>query len=207
MSDRFSSTTRHTYRAYGLTLLQPGHFLLDGVDEFKAHGDRTWRSSYLAMDWLLRNPPGPGKAMELGCGWAALAVLCAKRFGMEVVGVDIDPEVAAAADILSRVNGVDLDFMEGSWSQLADDDLRGVDLLMGADICYWESQVDELFGTMRQAMRCGVGTVLIADPGRPSFDRLAGRVRRDGIRCRKLKHSVGRPVPTSGYLLVVEGDR
>lgn len=207
MTGRFPVSSRSTVRAYGTTLLRPGHFLLDGIGaDFAAHGDRVWRSSYLAMDWLSDNPPlRGGRVLELGCGWAPLSAFCVRRFGMSATGLDIDPAVAEAADMQARVNGVELDFLEGSWADLDWDDLQDTDLVVGADICYWESQAAALADVVRKAASFDASIVL-ADPGRPSFDRLVRDVEdSDRFMAEVVDRSSGKPVPMDGKLVVRAG--
>ena len=49
------------------------------------------------------------------------------------------------------------------------------DLIVGADICFWEELVDPLYQLVRQGVAAGVPEILVADPGRPPFDDLCAR--------------------------------
>jgi predicted nicotinamide N-methyase len=47
------------------------------------------------------------------------------------------------------------------------------DVLIGADICFWDKLTYSLKRLINGAMRKGPHIVIIADPGRPTFDELA----------------------------------
>jgi len=52
-------------------------------------------------------------------------------------------------------------------------DLRGFDILVGADICFWDNLTPVLKRLINRALKAGVRMVLIADPGREPFCDLA----------------------------------
>jgi predicted nicotinamide N-methyase len=47
------------------------------------------------------------------------------------------------------------------------------DVLLGSDICYWDTMVNELQVLITRALAAGVRKIIIADPGRETFSRLA----------------------------------
>jgi predicted nicotinamide N-methyase len=51
-------------------------------------------------------------------------------------------------------------------------DLRGFDVLVGADICFWDNLALALKRLINRALKAGVQMVLIADPGRQPFNDL-----------------------------------
>jgi hypothetical protein len=62
--------------------------------------------------------------------------------------------------------------MNRRFEHLAEDDLRGVNLLIGGEICFWDDMVDPLAGLIERALDAGVDMIVIADPGRTPFDAL-----------------------------------
>jgi hypothetical protein len=54
------------------------------------------------------------------------------------------------------------------------------DLIVGADICFWEELVDPLYQLVRHGVAAGVADILVADPGRPPFEELCARCLQHG---------------------------
>ena len=137
------------------------------------HGNKVWHSSWVLMDYLKRRkPPGPLNAMEVGCGWGLAGIYCAKKLHARVKAVDTDPEVFPYLDLHARINGVQIEFVKRAFGGLKPRELRGIDLLIGADICFWDKMVLSLKRLLNRALRSGVTMILIADPGRSPFNRL-----------------------------------
>ena len=51
--------------------------------------------------------------------------------------------------------------------------LKVFDILIGSDICFYDSMVEPLTGVINRSIESGVQSVVIADPGRSPFKRLA----------------------------------
>ena len=56
-------------------------------------------------------------------------------------------------------------------------DLTGTELgqarvVIGSDICFWDSLIKQLFNLIPRALRNGTRRIVIADPGRPTFYEL-----------------------------------
>ena len=51
--------------------------------------------------------------------------------------------------------------------------MKDVDVLIGADICFWDEMVDPLNRLIKRALKAGVKLILIADPVRSPFEELA----------------------------------
>lgn len=110
--------------------------------------------------------------MEVGCGWGLAGIYCAKKHGALVTGVDIDPEVLPFMRLHGEINGVKMEFLKRSFSGLYRQQLKGVDVLIGADICFWDKMVHPLKRLILRAQQSGVRLVLIADPGRAPFEEI-----------------------------------
>lgn len=193
-------------RAYGISVLTTRHRLarrlLRNVEP-EAHGHKTWGSSYLLMDYLLTHPLRQrGRVLEVGCGWAPAGVFCAKQFQARVLGVDIDPKVFPFAEAMCTLNGVTIKTKEGQFNTMKKADFSGVDLVLGSDICFWNELVTPLEKMIRRALAGGVKRVLIADPGRPTFFRMAKRFTKQG-RGELLEWYALEPRRFEGNILVV----
>ena len=167
----------HIYQAYGIYLLSAQHRLirrLKRVSEPSIHGNKAWKSCFLLMDYLLHAPPRRGaRTMELGCGWGAAAVFCARHFNAKATGFDLDRHVFPYLEVIAALNEVEVTPLEGSFASLSAERLGCEHMLIGSDICFWDRLVEPLLGVFERAMASGVRRVVIADPGRPTFYELA----------------------------------
>jgi predicted nicotinamide N-methyase len=112
--------------------------------------------------------------MEVGAGWGLAGIYCAKRHGAVVTAVDMDPEVFPYLHLHADINKVEIATIRRAFGGLTREDLRGFDVLMGADVCFWDKLVLSLKRLINRALSSGVPLVLIADPGRSTFEELAG---------------------------------
>jgi predicted nicotinamide N-methyase len=171
-------------RAYGIRLLLSGHPKIRRLKQQSMptlHGHRHWASSWLLMDHLNQQGLPKGlRVMEVGCGWGLAGIFCAKKYDAVVTGVDRDPDVFPYLRLHAEVNKVELCTLRKAFGGLARGHLQGVDLLMGADICYWDSMVLSLKRLVGRAIREKVPLVLIADPGRSPFETLADYCEKKG---------------------------
>lgn len=140
--------------------------------------------------------------MELGCGWGLAGIFCAKNHGAEVTSVDIDSEVFPYLHIHTQINHVEVSTMQLGFDDLISDHLKGIDVMIGADICFWDSLVDSLERLICRALGEGVQFVVIADPGRSSFEKL-GRHFVQEMRGEVRDRSVQRPYPIQGQILKI----
>lgn len=200
---------RRTYRtANGLTLLQPSdprmRVLKRAGHVAEIHGDRVWDSSFLLMRHLEHEPLARGaRVLEIGCGWGLLGQFCAQRFGARVHGIDADPNVLPYLDLHAAVNGVTMTAERRRFEQLTSAFLSDFDVVLGADICFWDALVRPLYNLVRRARRAGVGRILIADPGRVPFQALASRCKRQLDAVARVALDIRRPVHASGEVLAI----
>ncbi|MFC1867661.1 methyltransferase [Thermodesulfobacteriota bacterium] len=198
--------TKKEIRAYGIKVLLSRHPAIRRLKRDNiptSHGNKFWTSSWLLMDYFKRRGLAEGsRVMEIGCGWGLAGVYCAKKHGAAVTGVDIDPDVLPFARVHADINNVDIRFIKKGFDGLRVKDLRNVDILIGADICFWDEMVDSLRRLIRRAIRSGVRLVLIADPVRSSFEDL-GEYFEDKDQGEVLEWSVKRPRPITGQILKV----
>jgi predicted nicotinamide N-methyase len=169
------------------------------------HGNRFWHSSWLLIEHLRRAPPRAGsRVLEIGCGWGLPGIFCARYCACAVTAVDADRNVFPYLELHAALNGAKVRTQRLRFEQLTVERLRAFDLLLGADICFWDHLEGPLFNLVRRARRAGVGRILIADPGRSPFTRLAercGEAFPDLAAVRPIR--LRRPVSASGEILVI----
>lgn len=194
--------------AYDLFALKAEHPLIDYLkeegEEPLLHGTRVWQSGWLAIDWLQRHPlPQGSKVIDVGCGWGLLGIYCARRFGSRVLSVDVDACVAPFLDLHARINEVTLRPRFTGIAGITARDLGGTALVAGADICFWNELVQPLYDLIGRALEQGCARVLLADPGREPFEKLAERCVLD-FGGRVFDHHIHRP-RSRGRLLEIGG--
>ena len=195
-------------RAFGMKILNARHpqvqqLKRDG-NEAEIHGHKFWNSSYLIMDYLQRHPLKKGtRVLEIGCGWGLLGQYCARRFGCRVHGIDADRNVLPYLELHAKFNGVEMTAEKKTFKQLSTDYLRRFDLILGADICFWDEITDELYLLIKRARRAGVKEVMIADPCRPPFNELSERCTEQLEDVEVVEKYLSRPVNASGEILIV----
>ena len=196
--------SRNEILEYGVRAFRPRHHKIRELKRTHAascHGFRLWPSSWLLMDFL--NGQGLRKGahvMELGCGWGLAGIFCAKNRGAEVTSVDIDSEVFPYLHMHTQLNDVEVSTMHLGFDDLIGEHLKGIDVMIGADICFLDSLADSLEGLICRALGEGVQLVAIADPGRTSFERL-GRHFVQEMSGEVRDRSVQRPYPIEGRIL------
>lgn len=190
-----------------LIILKKKHHLIKHIDDSlptpEIHGTKVWGSSFLIMDYLKEHPPAEhSEILEVGCGWGLLGIYCAKTYGAEVTAVDADPNVFPYLDAHCVINDVELDTLVARYEELKIKDMKGYDMILGGDICFWDELIEPLFSMIQKAVKAKVGTIIVADPGRPPFLKLAKRCLKnfDG---ELLDRSIRKPRKVEGQLLVV----
>lgn len=172
----------HMYQAYGIYLLESKHRLIRRLKKAyqpSVHGHKTWNSSFLLMDYLQHNPlKKKSRVLEVGCGWGPGAVFCAKQFKAKVTGLDIDKEVFPFLDVLAELNDVQVRAMTRRLESLKGPDLGKFDVIVGSDVCFWDSLVKSLNQMINRAIKNGVQRIIITDPGRPTFYELCDMARK-----------------------------
>lgn len=191
---------------YGVHAYRPRHQEIRKLKRIHAasfHGIRLWPSSWLLMDFLSHQWLHKGvRIMELGCGWGLAGIFCAKNHGAEVTGVDIDSEVFPYLQLHTKINHVEVTPLQLEFDELTGDHLNGIDVMIGADICFWDSLAHSLKRVIEHALKQGVRYVILADPGRSSFEKLGRHFVQKGKgelhdRC------IQKPFPIQGQILSI----
>ena len=174
------------------------------ADQPEIHGDKVWFSSYFIMDYLDKHPPSDkARVMEVGCGWGPLGIYCAKNFNSKVTAVDADKYVFPFLDLHAEQNGVKITHKVSRYENLKPALLAKQELVAGGDICFWDELVDPLHTLIKNSLDAGVKRIVIGDPGRPPFMKLARMCRK--LYGAKLKAAkTAKPRAYDGYLLIID---
>jgi predicted nicotinamide N-methyase len=195
--------------AFGLTILSPSHpevrRLQQDAVQPSLHGQKVWPTGFVLMDYLHQRGVSPqAHVLEIGCGWGLVGIACAKTFQAQVTGLDADAAVFPYLQLHAQRNGVHIATRHGTFADLTPQDLAAFELIVGADICFWEELVDPLYQMVRHGIAVGVAEILVADPGRPPFDELCARCVQQGD-AEVLDWAMTTPVKESGRILRVVG--
>lgn len=167
------------------------------------HGTKLWKSSCLIIDYLHNNPPEhSGTVLDAGCGWGVTGIWCAKKLRSSVISMDADPAVFPYLNAVAALNKVTTTPMVNRFELLKKSHLKGVDMLLGGDICFWDELVKPVGKMIDRALTAGVKQVIIADPERPTFHEMAEKaISKHGGEL--VNWSTSGKVKASGALLIV----
>lgn len=164
----------HSRNAFGLEILKNSHPDIRRLKklggDIELHGNKFWKSTFVLMDYLRECPPEPGsRILELGCGWGLGGIFCAKHFDAEVIALDADDAVFPFLEHHATLNGVNVDTIQMNFEDVEEEHLHQFDMIIGADICFWDSLVEPVGELIGRAVDAGVARTIITDPGRPTF--------------------------------------
>ena len=168
------------------------------------HGNKLWKSSCLVIDYLKQNPPEHADSViDVGCGWGASGIWCAKKLGSDVTSMDADPDVFPFLEVAADLNGVVTTPLVSRFEELTKRQLSQFDLLIAADICFWDELVDPVYKMVNRAIKAGVKQIVIADPERPTFHEMAARCV-DKHCAELIEWETRSPIKAHGALLVIQ---
>ncbi len=85
------------------------------------------------------------------------------------------PDVFPFLEASASLNGVTTTPLVSSFEKLSTRQLSQFDMLIAADICFWDELVDPVFNMVNRAVKAGVKHIVIADPERSTFFDMARR--------------------------------
>lgn len=203
-----NSIPRTGHRFRGVTMPTSSHPAIRQVRRQgiypSIHGNKLWKSSRLLIDYLNKNRPTHcHNIIDVGCGWGISGIWCAKTLGAQVTSVDADPDVFPFLAASASLNGVITTPLVSSFEKLSTRQLSQFDMLIAADICFWDELVDPVFNMVNRAIKAGVKHIVIADPERAPFFDLARRC--EMRHCAELLEWQTRtPIKARGAILVLE---
>jgi predicted nicotinamide N-methyase len=206
---RQRNTHKHVRQVFGLTLLDTRHPEIRRL-RYEAqpmlHGQKVWHASFLLMDYLQQHGLHTGaRVLDVGCGWGLVGIYCAKTFNAQVRGLDADTAVFPYLQLHAQLNGVHIEIHQGAFADLSASELAAFDLIVGADICFWDELVDPLYHLVQHGINAGVAEILIADPDRPPFDELCARCGQHSNTA-VLDWEIVQPVTVGGKILRIVGN-
>lgn len=165
-------------KAFGLTILKNSHPEVKQIQKQTGmpsiHGNKFWKATYLLIDYLNEFPPAKKKPkiLEIGCGWGLGGIYCAKNFNAKVTSLDADDKVFPYLELHAEINGVKANTWKNRYEKIRVSDLEQFDMMIAADVCFWDEMTKPLFNLVKRAHSAGVRTVM-TDPGRPPFRDMA----------------------------------
>ncbi len=159
---------------YGLKIFLSQHPAIRRLKRINApamHGNKVWVSSLLLIDYIKHIGLTPNAhVLDVGCGWGLAGIYCAQNFNSAVTGVDADDNVFPYLRLHAEINKVKIATIKTKFNGLNRSILNGHEILIGSDICFWENMIKPLRGLIRRAMNNGIKQIILADPGRETFD-------------------------------------
>ncbi|MFV0476591.1 MAG: methyltransferase [Parahaliea sp.] len=138
------------------------------------HGNKPWKSSALLIDYLHKHRPQHCQhVIDVGCGWGMGGIWCAKTLKSRVSSIDADPDIFPFLNVVAELNHVKTDNITRRFEQLSTKQLAKFDMLIAADICFWDELVKPVGNMINRAIKAGVKHIYVADPERPTFLEMA----------------------------------
>jgi predicted nicotinamide N-methyase len=199
---------RTEYRFHGVKMLTTSHPDIRRIKRTdiqpSIHGNKLWKSSFLLIDYLKKNPPEHCRTvLDAGCGWGTSGIFCAKAFKSDVISVDADKDVFPYLEANAAANGVSVTTLQSRFEKINTRQLEKIDLLIAADICFWDELVNPVFNLVNRAVKAGVKKIVIADPERSTFFEMARRCE-DRYCADILEWKTRGVLKASGALMVLE---
>ena len=192
---------------FGVTVLKSAHpeiKQLKKASPTSIHGNKFWGSSYLLMDYFKKNPLDKNdRVLELGCGWGLAGIYLNKNYGCEVTGVDADAAVFPYMDLHAKINKAKIKPLQKYFEKITKKDLAKYDVIIAADVCFWDELEDIHFNLIKRAIKAGVKKIVYADPERQPFIDLAERCV-DKHFADVYEKELKKPVKTQGSLMIIE---
>jgi predicted nicotinamide N-methyase len=89
------------------------------------------------------------------------------------------------------------------FEELKTRDLKGYDMLIAADICFWDELVDPVAAMVKRAVKAGVKQILIADPERAPFFEMAEKCEKRYC-AEVIDWKTRSPIKARGAIMVLE---
>jgi len=103
----------------------------------------------------------------------------------------------------SALNDVKVKAKKSYFEKVSRKKLAKQDMVLGSDICFWPKLIDPLYKIINRSVKAGVKTIIIADPGRSPFLKLAKRCKRQ-FNAELIETTVTTPGQADGYLLSIK---
>lgn len=195
---------------YGIRIYRSSHKKIRELKRLYSpslHGFRVWPSSWLLMDYFKRRKLMVGsRILDIGCGWGLAGIYCAKNHDSIVTCVDSDAAVFPYVHLHAVINDVAITTLETPFEKLTKLNMKGFEIMIGADICFWDNLADAVKVLILRALETGIKTVIIADPGRSPFERIGQYFINEG-RGKIMDWSITRPHSIQGRILRINSSK
>lgn len=167
----------NTYSVFGLHVYQQNSEPLQQLlaqHPTSLHGDKLWDASFLLMQYLLEHPLAENsRVLDLGCGWGLLSIFLSLQGNYHITALDADANVEAYLQAHAQLNQVAAPtFKQARFEQLTHEDLQPFDVILAADVCFWDELTETHQNLIDLALEAGVKTIIYSDPMRPPFHDL-----------------------------------
>ncbi|MEJ2063662.1 MAG: class I SAM-dependent methyltransferase [Reinekea sp.] len=199
--------SEHTLSSFGIHVLTPKHPQIRKLKKMlgagQLHGTKVWDASFVMMDFFNIDPlPADQKILDIGCGWGPLSFYLQKKQGAKVISVDADGSVQPYLNLHAQFNDTQALFWQAEISKLKVKDLQMADIVVGCDICFWDSLRDDWKKLLKRANKATVKTLYLCDPGRsPFLDLVEWADKRFDTQL--WEHAITEPVMSEHYILQV----
>ena len=192
---------------FGVKVLKSSHTevkKLKKASPTSIHGNKFWGSSYLLMDYFEKNPVKENeRVMELGCGWGLAGIYLNKNYGCDVTGIDADDAVFPYLQLHADINNAEITTLKKRFEKITKKELANIDVLIAADVCFWDELEGIHFNLIKRAIQAGVKKIIYADPERQPFLDLAERCIETHF-ADVYEEELKRPVKARGSLMIIE---
>lgn len=173
----------HSYQYEGVKVLKSSHPTIRKLKcsyDTEIHGNKLWGSSFLIMKHLKKNPlHKKDHVLDLGCGWGMTGIYAQKKFGCKVTSVDADENVFPYLEAHEELNKVQLNQKVARFEKLTSNFLKDIDVIVAADVCFWDELTDIHYNLIKRAKKVGVKKIIYGDPVRETFTNLIEKCEKD----------------------------
>jgi predicted nicotinamide N-methyase len=117
--------------------------------------------------------------------------------------MDTDSAVFPYVHLHADTNKVDITTMETPFEELTAVKMKNFEIMIGADICFWDNMFETLKKLILRALESGIRTVILADPGREPFEKLGQYFAEKG-KGKIMNWAVTRPHSIQGRILRIK---
>lgn len=168
------------------------------------HGNKVWDSCYALLDFLKQFVEFEDNlsVLDIGCGWGVMSCYLAKKYNALVIGIDADKNVEPFFQYHVEKNKTFAEFQVDTIGSVSDTDICLADVIVGADICFWDELADDWIKLIDRAVEDGTEHIYLADPGRDPFLKVYEYCK-NKYGSELYSHTIEEPYPVEAYILDV----